>query len=123
MNVFHGIQIGLGCKLKENITPRIMISAHCMNHYTNLKSKMFLNVCMNIECVLQCLYAYYYHYFKSNVQSFYMYIELNSRSLLKSLELTINHLKVGNFKNNKFIKGPTNVITKNINNISLPQII
>jgi hypothetical protein len=56
VNVFHGIKISLGRKLKEeNITPWIMIGVHCMNHYTNLKvqnaSKMFariLSVCYNV---------------------------------------------------------------------------
>jgi hypothetical protein len=56
VNVFHGIKIGLTPKLKEeNIAPWIMIGAHYMNHYTNLKvqtiSKMFawiLNVCYNV---------------------------------------------------------------------------
>jgi len=100
VNVFCHIRIGLGCKLKkENITPWIMIGVHCMNHYTNFKiqnvSKMFAR---NIENVLQCLHAYYYHYFRPNVQSFFMYIEFNSKSLLKSPKLTIGHLKVGKFK-------------------------
>jgi hypothetical protein len=50
-----------------------------------------------------------------------MYIELNSRSLLKSPKLTIDHLKVGFFfKNIKFTKGPTNDVTININDIWLP---
>jgi hypothetical protein len=59
VNIFHGIIINLTPKLKEeNITPWILISAHCMNHYTNLKVqivlKMFpqiLNDCYNIVCM------------------------------------------------------------------------
>jgi hypothetical protein len=51
-------------------------------------------------------------------------IKLNSRSLLKSLELTISHLKVGKFKKKiKLTRGPTDVVTTNIKNILLPQII
>jgi hypothetical protein len=49
-----------------------------------------------------------------------MYIEFNFESFLKSLELTIDHLKVGKFKNTKFTRGPTNDVTTNIDNIWLP---
>jgi hypothetical protein len=46
-----------------------------------------------------------------------MYIEFDSRSLLKSLELTIDHLKIVKFKNIQFTRGPENDVTTNIDNI------
>jgi hypothetical protein len=74
-----------------------MIGAYCMNHYTNLEvqivSKMSaqrLNVCCEI-CMHNFLIVQREH------KSFFMYIKLNSISLLKSLELTIGHLKIGKF--------------------------
>jgi hypothetical protein len=63
VNVFHGIRINLGRKLKEeNITPWIMIRVHCMNHHTNLKVlnvfkmfawilSMYYNVCIHITTI------------------------------------------------------------------------
>ncbi len=79
-----------------------MIVAHYMNHYTNLKvqtvSKMFarrLSVCCKV-----CIHAYLT--VQKKPKSFFMYIELNFGSLLKTyfanLELTIGHLKVGKLK-------------------------
>jgi hypothetical protein len=86
-----------------------MIGAYCMSHYTNLEvqivSKMSTRRLSWAEikgprqenvCCKFCIHIFFI--VQSEHKSFFMYIELNSRSLLKSLKLTIGHLKVGKFK-------------------------
>jgi hypothetical protein len=98
LNIFQSIKISVTPKLnEENITPWIMISVHCINHYTNIAiqilSKMFtwkLSVCYKV-------YMHPSFTIQKEPKSFFLYIELNFESLLKSPELTIGHLKVGNF--------------------------
>jgi hypothetical protein len=118
VNVFFGIIIVLGHRLKkENITLWIIIGVHCMNHYTNFKvqnvSKMstqILNMCYNV-----CMHITTTTLVPMSRVSSCIY-NLILEAFWKVQNLTIiGHLKVGKCgKNVKFIRGPTNVVTKNI---------
>jgi hypothetical protein len=73
--MFQNIRIGVIVQLKKQDAP-IIISVHCMNHWTNMVVQTFykLGIVWKIEVVLQSLYVYFSH----SLKRFHVFVELTN---------------------------------------------